>query len=299
MQGINPGNITIDKLILPLFEKKAVKVSVLRLDKIHPIISGNKWFKLRYYLEDARRLKKKTIVTFGGAWSNHIHATAAACKLIRLNSIGIIRGEEVPALSETLISARQMGMQLHFINRTDYHNKKVPAFINQDECYIINEGGRGEKGVAGAASILDYCNKEDYTHICCAAGTGTMTAGLINSASLLTKIVSFSVLKNNQQLNEDIKNFYDYEEKNVSIIHDYHFGGYAKHKPDLFLFMNVLYQASGIPTDFVYTGKLFFGVSDLIENNFFPPESRVLIIHSGGLQGNKSLSKGTLIFDNF
>jgi 1-aminocyclopropane-1-carboxylate deaminase len=296
MQGINPDKISIDKLTLPILKKNSVETLVLRLDKIHSLISGNKWFKLRYYLEDARKLKKKTIVTFGGAWSNHIHATAAACKLIGLNSIGIIRGEEAAALSSTLINARQLGMKLIFINRTDYHNKNFPPLINNEDFYIINEGGFGEKGVAGAATILDHCNKMDYTHICCAAGTGTMTAGLIRSAALSNIIVSISVLKNNYHLNDDVKSLSGITEIKIALIHDYHFGGYAKHKPELFFFMNDLYKQSGIPTDFVYTGKLFFGVSDLLEKDFFPPGSRILIIHSGGLQGNESLGNGTLIF---
>ncbi len=270
--------------------------AVLRLDKIHPLVSGNKWFKLRYYLQEAKEQNKKTIVTFGGAWSNHILATAAACKINQLNCIGIIRGEEAATLSPTLIQAKELGMQLIFISREDYAKKKIPAEINKEENYFINEGGYGTTGADGAATILDYCKKETYTHICCAVGTGTMMAGLIKGTSPQQQIIGISVLKNNIELETSIKSLINPEVTNFKVIHDYHFGGYAKYKPALIDFMNTFYQQTNIPSDFVYTGKLFYGITDLIRTDFFSPGSRLLLIHSGGLQGNSSLSKGTLIF---
>ncbi len=296
MPGITISNITPDKISLPVFIEKNVEVSVLRLDKIHPVISGNKWFKLRYYLEEAKQQKKNTIISFGGAWSNHIIATAAACQINGLNSIGIIRGEKMEKLSPTLTQAKRLGMQLIFINREDYREKKIPVVLNKDEYYFINEGGYGPKGAAGAATILDYCKKEDYSHICCAAGTGTMMAGLINSSLPFQEVTGISALKNNFELKENIRGLLIDREKTFRIIHDYHFGGYAKYKPELIEFMNEFYRETTIPSDFVYTGKLFYAVTDLIKNNFFPVRSRLLLIHSGGLQGNASLSAGTLIF---
>lgn len=296
MQDINPGNITTDTLSLPLLSRKNVVADVLRLDKIHPVVSGNKWFKLRYYLEEAKEQSKKTISTYGGAWSNHILATAAACQINNLKSIGIIRGEEPASYSQTLIEAKQLGMQLIFTSRQDYKNEIIPEELNNNGYYIIPEGGYGIKGAEGAATILEYCKKETYTHICCAAGTGTMTAGLILGSLPVQQIISVSVLKNNLSLEEEIVSLTKKEDYRFEVIHQYHFGGYAKHKQELIDFMNDFYRHTAIPSDFVYTGKLFFAVNDMIHHDFFPEKSKLLLIHSGGLQGNTSLSKGTLIF---
>ncbi len=296
MQNINFNNITLDKLSLQEFSAKNIEVSVLRLDKIHPEISGNKWFKLRYYLEEAKALKKKNILTFGGAWSNHIIATAAACHLNGFESAGIIRGEESPELSSTLKLVKEMGMNLIFISRDDYSKRKIPEQINAEDFYIISEGGYGIKGADGAATIADFFKKENHSHICCAAGTGTMTAGLIMASGNQNKIVAISVLKNNFEIEQQVKSLLPEEKMKFEIVHDYHFGGYAKYDPDLIQFMNELYRQSSIPSDFVYTGKLFYGIHDLISKDYFPSGSRLLLIHSGGLQGNASLNKGTLIF---
>jgi 1-aminocyclopropane-1-carboxylate deaminase/D-cysteine desulfhydrase-like pyridoxal-dependent ACC family enzyme len=280
--------------------KNKIDLFLLRLDKIHPDISGNKWFKLKFYLDDAAAQGKKSIVTFGGAWSNHIIAVAAACKLNNLQSTGIIRGEKPKKLSWTLKMASGYGMQLLFITREDYKRKKIPAALSSDDNnnYIINEGGYGEKGALGAAAIADYYQEKQYTHICCAAGTGTMMAGLIKAASPGQQIIGMSVLKNNADLQKETETLLSADErgKNYTFIHDYHFGGYAKKNQLLTDFMNRFYRQTAIPTDFVYTAKLLYGIYDLAEKNFFPPDSKLLIIHSGGLQGNNSLAMGTLIF---
>lgn len=296
MQAINTENITIDKVSMPLLTEKKVSVDVLRLDKIHPLISGNKWFKLRYYIEEAKQENKKTILTFGGAWSNHILATAAVCKINQLNSIGIIRGEEAENLSTTLSQAKELGMQLFFISRKDYQQKKIPSELNDTNYYQIAEGGFGKQGAAGATTILDHCRIEDYTHICCAAGTGTMAAGLLRKISKIQKVIAISVLKNYLEMEDSIKKIIDEPVKNLIVDHDYHFGGYAKNKPALLEFMNEFYNLTSIPTDFVYTGKLCYAIFDIVKKNYFPEGSNLLLIHSGGLQGNASLSKRTLIF---
>ena len=296
MQAINTENITIDKVSMPLLTEKKVSVDVLRLDKIHPLISGNKWFKLRYYIEEAKQENKKTILTFGGAWSNHILATAAVCKINQLNSIGIIRGEEAENLSTTLSQAKELGMQLFFISRKDYQQKKIPSELNDTNYYQIAEGGFGKQGAAGATTILDHCRIEDYTHICCAAGTGTMAAGLLRKISETQKVIAISVLKNYLEMEDSIKKIIDEPVKNLIVNHDYHFGGYAKNKPALLEFMNEFYNQTSIPTDFVYTGKLCYAIFDIVKKNYFPEGSNLLLIHSGGLQGNASLSKRTLIF---
>jgi len=276
-------------------------VDVLRLDLIHPVVSGNKWFKLKEYLEDARHQNKKTILTFGGAFSNHIVATAAAAKLYDLKSIGIIRGERPENLSHTLKNALSFGMQLHFISRKEYKTKKIPEEIVNtpvpDDLYVINEGGYGNKGMLGARHILNDVDASQYTHIIAAAGTGTMLAGLVAASNLSQIVVGISVLKNNVSLQKEINDLLPKEKQDqFQLLHQYHFGGYAKHTPQLIQFMNDWNAQTGIPSDFVYTGKLFFAVNDLIGKSYFPENSQILIIHSGGLQGNLSLQKGTLIF---
>lgn len=286
-------NISIDPLTI--WAGKAVEAAVLRLDKIHPVISGNKWFKLRYYIQEAKELGRKQIVTFGGAWSNHIVATAAICKMNNITASGIIRGEEPASWSSTLLQAKEYGMQLHFISRDEYAEKKIPLSLQDDKNYLISEGGFGEKGAVGAASILDEINK-NFTHYCCAVGTGTMMAGLINAIVPGQQVIGASAMKNNYALNENVRSLVTTESEEWQLLHDYHFGGYAKHTPELLRFMNEFYSQTGIPSDFVYTGKLFYAIGDLLRADFFPPGSRLLLIHSGGLQGNSSLKKGTLIF---
>jgi 1-aminocyclopropane-1-carboxylate deaminase len=272
-----------------------VDISVLRLDEVHPVISGNKWFKLRYYIDEAKTLGKKNIVTFGGAWSNHIVATAAACRMNELKSTGLIRGEEPAQLSPTLMQAKEYGMQLLFLSRAHYSDKQLPALFADD--YLIAEGGYGPTGARGAASILDHISA-DYTHYCCAVGTGTMMAGLINASGPHQQVVGISVMKNNRQLDDRVRDLVlqGNESHSWQLLHDYHFGGYAKYEPSLLQFMNDFYRRTGIPSDFVYTGKLFYAVNDLVQRGYFPPGSRLLLIHSGGLQGNASLGKGTLMF---
>jgi 1-aminocyclopropane-1-carboxylate deaminase len=272
-------------------------VDVLRLDEIHPIVSGNKWYKLKEYLAHASLLNKKTIVTFGGAYSNHIVATAAACKIQGLQSAGIIRGEKPMAISHTLRTAMDYGMKLFFVSREDYKLKKISpalsAHYEENEIYLVNEGGYGQKGVEGAKAILDQL-QSSYTHIIAAVGTGTTLAGLVAASQKNQSVIGIPVLKNNFSLHEEIKELVP--QGNFTLLHQFHFGGYAKFNKSLVDFMNSWYEKTGIPSDFVYTGKLFFALNQLMEDGHFPEGSQVLVIHSGGLQGNESLPKGTLIF---
>lgn len=297
MQPVDLSAITTDPLRLPLFTGKKIAVYMLRLDKIHPLISGNKWFKLRYYLEEAKTTGKERIVTFGGAWSNHIIATAAACRLENLKCTGIIRGEQPAVLSDTLKQAIKLGMELVFLSREDFGKGKIPGALLTPSSLIIQQGGFGEPGIRGAAEITGYAgHQNNYTHTCCAVGTGTMLAGLCIAAAPGQQVVGISVMKNNHQPEEDIQQFGGPGKATLRVRHEYHFGGYAKHQPSLLQFMNDWYRQTGIPTDFVYTGKLCYAVHDLVQKNYFPEGSRLLIIHSGGLTGNASLKKGTLIF---
>jgi 1-aminocyclopropane-1-carboxylate deaminase len=298
-QSIKTQDIRVDPV--HFLSKFRTTVDVLRLDLVHAVISGNKWFKLKEYLKEAQTLNKKLLLTFGGAYSNHLVATALAASLHGFESIGIVRGEKPAILSHTLSEAINYGMNVYFISREDFRQRKIPPEIihqyNKDDFYIIDEGGYGAMGVNGAKEILQHTNTSVYTHIMVAVGTGTTAAGLIESSSQHQIVLGVSSLKNNYSLQGSIEKFISEENKNrLTLIHDYHFGGYAKFTKPLIDCMNEWYRLAGIPSDFVYTGKLFFAVKDMLEKNYFSPKSKILIIHSGGLQGNQSLPNGTLIF---
>jgi len=296
---VNLAAATTDDVPLPVINNNAIMLDVLRLDKIDPVISGNKWFKLQYYLEDALQNGYQHLVTFGGAWSNHIVATACAAHKTGLQCTGIIRGEKPDTLSAALLSAQKWGMQLKFVSREAYNQKNDPSFIEQlqqeypGSC-IIPEGGSGEKGVQGAAQIWQLVQQEKYTHVICAVGSGTMLLGLAANALPGQQITGITVLKGFENWQPGFANAKQMQR--VSVLTGYHFGGYAKKTKALIEFMNEWYQATHIPTDFVYTGKLFFAISDLIKKGYFPTGSQLLAIHSGGLQGNASLPSKTLVF---
>lgn len=297
MQETDISNIITQSVTIPEWNKRKLRADILRLDQIHPLVSGNKWFKLRYYLEEARQQQKKKLVTFGGAWSNHILATAAACEMQSIPCAGIIRGEAPAQPSPILQAAAAMGMELYYTDRVSFAREAIPPALNHPDHYVVAAGGRGAAGVRGAGTMLDHCNNlSPYTHICCAVGTGTMMAGLINRCLPGQTVIGISVMKNNHSLESEIQAFLLKEHPVYHLLHSYHFGGYAKQNEELFGFMNNWYRQTGIPTDFVYTGKLCYAVSDLCQQGFFPEKSHLLIIHSGGLSGNASLEKGTLIF---
>lgn len=275
-----------------------ITIDVLRLDLIHPVVSGNKWFKLKYYLDEVLA-SGKTLLTYGGAYSNHIMAMAAAAKMAGIKSIGVIRGEEAAELSLTLVQAQNLGMRLFFQSRDAYREKALPDELRsvREDLYIIPEGGNGELGVKGAKDILWQNQTTTYSHIISAVGTGTTLAGLAAAAGPAQQVIGISVLKNNYSLKEEVEQWLPADKrKNLTLLHDYHFGGYAKHSEELLRFMNDFYRQTAIPSDFVYTGKTFFATMDLARKQFFNPGARILLLHTGGLQGNCSLPKGTLIF---
>jgi len=293
-------NIATQSIRKPLHKTMDISVDVLRLDEIHPVISGNKWFKLKYHLEAALRENKKGILTFGGAYSNHLVATAVVCSENNLSSTGIIRGEESFPENDSIRQMKEAGMQIMYVTREAYKNKEVLArdfMATNQEYYYVPEGGQSTEGIKGAGEILSFAGN-DYTHIISAVGTGTTLAGLINASSGQQQIIGICVLKiadtNANEIELFIKS--NTSKNNYSIIYDYHFGGYARRNAQLIQFMNDLYSRTSISTDFVYTGKLLYGVLDLAQLNKFEPGTGILIIHSGGLQGNCSLPTGTLLF---
>lgn len=288
----------VDSLPSHSLKQPGITADVLRLDLVHSLISGNKWYKLKKYLQDARAKSKTTILTFGGAFSNHILATAAACKEYGLSCAGIIRGEKPAKLSQTLLDAAALGMDLIYVSREDYKLKKIPdlAYEKYPSFYLIPEGGYGVLGMEGAKNILAPVTKK-YTHILAAVGTGTTLAGLIEASTANQQIIGISALKNYFDLPKEINLLLSSNnEDRFEILHDYSFAGYAKHNQQLLQFMNDWFRLTSIPSDFVYTGKLFYAFEYLCDKGFFPENSDILLIHSGGLQGNRSLPKGTLIF---
>lgn len=297
MQAVDLSQAQVVPIQKKLYQQKGVSLQVLRIDLIHPIISGNKWFKLKEYLSEAEALGKRKIVTFGGAFSNHIVATAAAGLQKEMETYGIIRGERPEQLSHTLQQAMSLGMQLYFTPREDYRSKKIPVEIAAlKDTYIIAEGGYGPQGALGASTIADLVNQQQFTHFAAAAGTGTMLAGLLMAAEATQTVIGISALKGYTALLDDVLKLIPPSKGKIDVLHDYHFGGYAKKNGVLIDFMNDWYTQTGIPSDFVYTGKLFYALNDLIEKGYFEPSAQILAIHSGGLQGNASLPKGTLIY---
>ena len=300
MLPVDLSRVSIDRIEPPQLDDKNIEIFMLRLDKIHPVISGNKWFKLKYHLENFKHDNFNGILTFGGAYSNHIVATAYTAKLLGIRCAAIIRGEKPAELSQTLEKCIEYGMQLEFVARDTYRKKNllIECVPNFPGYYTIPEGGAGEFGEKGCREILDLINKANYSHVACAVGTGTMFIGLANSSLPEQNVIGISVLKGMKNLPGQFNELvYPAAKKNYcKIFYDYHGGGYARHTPELLAFMNDFYLKTGIPTDFVYTGKLLYAIMDLVKEGYFPKGSRILIIHSGGLQGNISLSKGTLIF---
>lgn len=277
------------EVFLPILAKKQISLTIKREDLLHPLISGNKFRKLKYNLVEAKKRGFDTILTFGGAYSNHIAATAFAGKLNGLKTIGIIRGEELSGKWETnttLKWASDHGMQLKFISRDDYRNKNNPSYLKKlqqefESVYILPEGGTNTLAVRGCEEILTP-GDAGFGVICCAVGTGGTLAGIINSSLENQHVLGFPALKGDF-LSEDIRNFALKE--GWELIPDYHFGGYAKVSAELVDFVNAFKQKTHIPLDPVYTGKMVFGILDLIKQDYFLSKTKILAIHTGGLQG--------------
>jgi 1-aminocyclopropane-1-carboxylate deaminase len=276
---------------IPLHNYK-IQLFIKRDDLLHPIISGNKYRKLKYNLIEAKKRNCTSLITFGGAFSNHILAVAAAGKEYGFNTVGIIRGEELinqVDSNPTLSMAKELGMKFEFVTREQYRNKEaLLAYLdfNNSENYILPEGGTNHLAVKGCEEILDK-ETESFTHVCCAVGTGGTISGVINASKRNQKIIGFSSLKGDF-LTKDIATFAN--KNNWEINTDFHFGGYAKINEDLVYFLNNFYKEYEIPLDPVYTGKMMYGVLQLIEQNYFEQNSKILCIHTGGLQGIKGMN---------
>lgn len=276
-----------------LFREKNVKLFVKRDDLIHPEISGNKWRKLFLNLLEANDKNQDTILTFGGAFSNHIYATAAACNLLGFKSIGIIRGEHVDELNHTLNFATSKGMKIVRVSKAIYGKDKKLISDQYPYSYVIPEGGNNDLGREGMKYLADELNsefKENPTYVITPIGTGCTISGLIDNLSNNFNVLGINVLKNleiEKQISLQLKN----AKSNYSIYNDYHFGGYAKTTDDLIDFANHFSNEHNIYLDPIYTAKMMFAVYDLIHKNTFPEGAKIVCIHTGGLQGIKSYNR--------
>jgi len=281
----------IQELHDPLFDKAAVRVLVKREDLNHPYVSGNKWWKLKYNLEEAKRLGYKTLLTFGGAYSNHIFSTAAAAHELGFESIGIIRGEETLPLNPTLRFAKSCGMRLKYVSREAYRQKANADFIERlhlefGDFYLIPEGGTNELAVKGVEAFARTLG-DRFDYLCCAVGTGGTLAGLVKGIPANKTILGFPVLKGGGFLNDEVEKLLEIKAENWSLKTDYHFGGYGKTTEILLKFIKDQSMKNNLPLDSVYTGKLVAGVYDLIQVGYFRRGATILAVHSGGLQTNK------------
>lgn len=306
-----------------------LNAGVLRLDLSHPVINGNKPWKLARYVQSAHRSGKPALLTFGGAFSNHVAATAATAEKERLRCVIVVRGERPARLSATLSDAEACGARLIFTDRDSYRRKEIPpaawdaaVFISGDPLggvLVVPEGGGGVDGALGASGIANVApDWASYTHIMAAVGTGTTVAGLALASLPHQRVIGVSVLRGFHAAESTIAacirdaaitraseqgDSIEAAQRDaaaavqrVSVEHSYHFGGYARRTPSLLAFMNDWYSRTGVPADAVYTGKLFAAAQDMVRRGAFPPDAKLLLVHSGGLQGNRGLPPGSLIY---
>ncbi|UOY05061.1 pyridoxal-phosphate dependent enzyme [Muricauda sp. SCSIO 64092] len=296
------NHVPNQQIALPLLFEKQVTLAVKREDLLHPVISGNKYRKLKYNLQRAKAQNFDVLLTFGGAFSNHIAAVACAGKEYGFGTIGVIRGEELKkgwGTNPTLKLASEYGMRFHFVSREAYRTKDDRSFVRKlqmeyGDFYLFPEGGTNALAVKGCEEILTQGDTE-FDIIATCVGTGGTMAGLINATAAHQQVLGFPALKGDFLI-DSIRKFVT--KPNWKLITDYHFGGYAKVTPELIASINTFKEQTGIASDPVYTGKLFFGLLDMIANNQFKAGTKILAIHTGGLQGifgmNEVLKKKNL-----
>lgn len=308
-KSLNTISSPIQNVENDLLLEKEVQLFVKRDDLLHSKISGNKWRKLKFNLLEAERKDFHQLLTFGGAYSNHISATSAAGKEFGFSSVGIIRGEKIEPLNPTLAFAEACGMHLHFIDRTTFRNKQEPFFIEELEnqfgtFYLLPEGGTNELAIKGCEEIISESKTQFETlpdYYCVPCGTGGTISGIISGLNGKAKVLGFSALKGDflkKEVGGLLNNYGKGNLENWTINTDFHFGGYAKYKMELIDFINDFKQEHQIPLDPIYTGKMFYGIMEMVRNDFFEKGAKVLAIHTGGLQGIDGFNKrfGKMIF---
>ncbi len=297
-KNINESAAILQKIKLPEIDNK-INIFLKREDRLHSVISGNKWRKLKYNLIEAEKQGYKTILTFGGAFSNHIHATAGAGKLFGFNTIGIIRGEEHLPLNPTLKDATDFGMDIHYVSRSDYRRKTESGFIEMlhkkfGKFYLVPEGGSNKLAIKGGTEIIKDINI-DFDYIVSACGTGGTLAGVISGLNGKKNVIGISALKGAGFLIDNISNYVkDYTGKsfnNWEVKLNYHFGGFAKTKPEQIIYMQKFEKLNNIKLDPIYTSKMIYAIYDMIKNNEIKNGSTVIALHTGGLQGRRGKEK--------
>ncbi|KEQ16670.1 1-aminocyclopropane-1-carboxylate deaminase/D-cysteine desulfhydrase [Endozoicomonas numazuensis] len=296
------NKVPIERINTSLIRSSTINLDILRLDKVHPLISGNKWFKLKYFLINARSKGIKTLLSFGGAWSNHLHALAAAGYHLGFQTVGIVRGEKPANSSAMLKDAERWGMKLIYVSRSDYRKRYEAEYhqallkalsIASDQVVIVPEGGSGELGVRGCEDILlaGSVQAAEYDEIWLACGTGATMAGVVRSVDSVVHVRGFPVLKGGGFLKADIQQYLKPTETRWSLELNHHCGGYGKMTPELMQFILTFEQETGIPLDPVYTGKLLLALKHKAESGELLINQRLLLIHTGGLQGRRGFSE--------
>jgi len=287
------------QIMLPILEEKQVELFIKREDEIHPFVSGNKFRKLKYNLQEAKNQGYKTLLTFGGAFSNHIIATAVAGKMTSFKTIGIIRGDELATDFQqtildnpTLQKAHENGMMFEFVSRENYRTKTSEEFLQQltakfGDFYLIPEGGTNEFAIKGCEEILTAKDSK-FDYICCAVGTGGTISGLVNASEKYQKVIGFPALKGDF-LRAEIEKYTT--KTNWSLQTDFHFGGYAKYNTTLIRFINEFKLKTTVLLDPIYTAKMLYGLLEIIKNDGFQKGAKILAIHTGGLQGIQGVNQ--------
>jgi len=302
----NNPSTPLQKIEDPITNEFGVNFFIKRLDLVHPEISGNKWFKLKYNLLEARAKGFETLLTFGGAYSNHIYATAAAGNIFGFKTIGIIRGEEHLPLNSTLDFASKNGMRIYYLDRSNYRAKNSKEILIQlqnkfGQFYLIPEGGSNKLAVKGCKEIV-HDIEHVFDFICTASGTAGTLAGLVSAISQNQKALGFSVLKGGNFLNQNVSTLLNESKVDINgkwqIFTDFHFGGYAKITTRLIEFIRDFETKSGIALEPIYSGKMMYGIYDLIRKNYFPQGSNIIALHNGGMQGLKGMEGKIKLLEN-
>lgn len=294
MGTMDNASLPIRTLINGSFQPKVAALDMLRIDVLHPVVSGNKWFKLKYNLEEALQNKCTSILTFGGGYSNHLVAAAFAAQQANLASIGIIRGIYATA-TPTLLECEAYGMKLVYVPISEYKNKQDIHWLSTkvdslEHTYIVPEGGANSLGRKGAALIGQYIAPE-YSHIAVSVGSGTTLAGIHSVVQPHQQLLGFVPMKGGKGLINEINPWLSSPSPaNIHLIDDYHFGGFGKYNQPLIEYMNQFYVEHNVPLDIIYTSKMMWGMEQLLQQGYFPNHSRILCIHTGGLQGNRSIA---------
>ena len=292
-ETFNPSLLT--KIDEPLCAHKGIELWMKRDDQLHPVISGNKWRKLKFILDHALYSGADTIISMGGVYSNHLHALAYIGKVLGLKTIAYVRGEAPAVLTPTLVDLKTWGMELRFISRTEYRQLRhykgcldLPGLKPQQ--YWLPEGGAQDLALCGVAELVTEIDIA-YDHLCVPCGTGATLAGLISATSDNISLIGFAALKKAGFLNADISSLLKQSKSNWQINLDYHFGGFASTTPDLLNFISAFEAKTTIQLEPVYTGKMMYALYDLISKGHFSAGQRIIAIHTGGLQGDRERSR--------